>query len=380
VPAEPLTAGMGRAEPPGFYGKIPARGDFLGRRLSRAFIEAWDGWLQQGLLAVKSALGPRWLDIYLTSPLWRFALTAGCCGPRAVAGIVMPSVDSVGRYFPLMAGCELPAESDLAASLAAADAWFRTVEDLALAALTQNLDPDVFDRPVPLTLVADRAGPAMEVPLVAPGRHYLSASDAELAPLLRRYAAALTPGRTLWWTTGSAQVAPCLLLAAGLPDPPTFPALLDGDFIGRGWQSEADGATPPRQAGADDVLAWDRESDPPAAVTPAPAPTALPDQESEAPPAPVEPTVPSASAPGDELVWDRDEPPQPVERLPGDDARAPAGDASPESTPPPSAAETGLAWDDDASDPPVASRDDSAEGRRAPAPAGGSDVLAWDRE
>ena len=51
----------------------------------------------------RDALGEGWLETYLTAPVWRFALAAGCCGPAA-AGIWLPSVDRVGRYYPLRAG------------------------------------------------------------------------------------------------------------------------------------------------------------------------------------------------------------------------------------------------------------------------------------
>jgi type VI secretion system protein ImpM len=81
----------------GVYGKLPARGDFVSRRMGRSFVDAWDDWLQQAIPASQLALGDRWLDFYLTSPIWRFALGAGCCGPNTVVGVMMPSVDKVGR-------------------------------------------------------------------------------------------------------------------------------------------------------------------------------------------------------------------------------------------------------------------------------------------
>ena len=31
--------------PVGFYGKLPSHGDFLRRRVSDAFVDAWDAWL-----------------------------------------------------------------------------------------------------------------------------------------------------------------------------------------------------------------------------------------------------------------------------------------------------------------------------------------------
>jgi type VI secretion system protein ImpM len=83
---------------PGFYGKIPARGDFVSRGLANSFLSTWDQWLQSALLASKEQLGDQWLDFYLTSPIWHFVLSAGICDQNVWAGILMPSVDKVGRY------------------------------------------------------------------------------------------------------------------------------------------------------------------------------------------------------------------------------------------------------------------------------------------
>jgi type VI secretion system protein ImpM len=81
----------------GFYGKLPSHGDFLRRRVSDAFVDAWDAWLRECLAASRTALGARWLDVYLTSPAWRFACAAGACGPAPVIGVLAPSVDQAGR-------------------------------------------------------------------------------------------------------------------------------------------------------------------------------------------------------------------------------------------------------------------------------------------
>ena len=85
----------------GFYGKLASRGDFVSRALPQSFIGPWDSWLAAGLLASQNSLGGDWLNAYLVSPLWRFVLAPGVCGPDAAAGVVMPSIDRVGRYFPL---------------------------------------------------------------------------------------------------------------------------------------------------------------------------------------------------------------------------------------------------------------------------------------
>ena len=57
----------------GFYGKVPALGDFVGRGLPASFVDPFDLWLRAGLAASRARLGESWRDRYLTSPLWRFA-------------------------------------------------------------------------------------------------------------------------------------------------------------------------------------------------------------------------------------------------------------------------------------------------------------------
>jgi type VI secretion system protein ImpM len=265
VPADAVTLAPGTASlaAPGFYGKLPARGDFIGRRLGRSFIDAWDGWLQEALLASKTALGPQWLEIYLTSPVWHFALGAGCCGPNAVAGLVMPSVDSVGRYFPLMLGAEFPAGRDLA-QFVPVSAWYQALEDLALSALSEGFDLDRFEQPIPLPAPNPTGrSPASPEALTPPGRH-IALADGSLADLCRDHADAIAIRRTLWWTSGSERVSPCLLICPGLPPPAAFPALLDGAWPSHGWLTAGPSATadqdlsvPPATAGG--ALDWDRE-------------------------------------------------------------------------------------------------------------------------
>ncbi|MCU1533404.1 MAG: type secretion-associated protein [Arthrobacter sp.] len=89
--------------PPGrvsWYGKVPARGDFVGRGLPPRWRSDWDTWLQRGLALAATTLEGASLRERLGSfAPWRYlALPA----PGEIwCGIVVASHDRVGRAFPL---------------------------------------------------------------------------------------------------------------------------------------------------------------------------------------------------------------------------------------------------------------------------------------
>src|SRR5437867_1937956 len=133
----------------GWYGKIPSLGDFASRRLPTNFISTWDAWLQDSITASRRLLADRWLDVYLRAPMWRFALMPGVCGERAWAGVLMPSVDKVGRHFPLTLALPLEAEShgELMVTVSMeAQAWYGELEKLAPSALGIDFSADDLER------------------------------------------------------------------------------------------------------------------------------------------------------------------------------------------------------------------------------------------
>jgi len=83
-----------------WYGKLPARGDFVGRGLPPRWRGDWDGWLQRGLALAATTLDRAELRERLAAfAPWRYlALPA----PGEIwCGIIAPSHDRVGRAFPL---------------------------------------------------------------------------------------------------------------------------------------------------------------------------------------------------------------------------------------------------------------------------------------
>ncbi len=125
----------------GVFGKIPNLGDFLRVNLPVSFVQAWDTWLQDGMTHAKSALGPMWNEAYLSAPIWRFSVPQGVAGTQAMSGILMASVDQVGRQYPLTLA--IPHSSDaLALSHFANRTVFETLEEIALAALDDAFGRD----------------------------------------------------------------------------------------------------------------------------------------------------------------------------------------------------------------------------------------------
>ncbi|MFJ5300603.1 type VI secretion system-associated protein TagF [Pseudomonas sp. NPDC088368] len=208
----------------GFYGKLASRGDFVSRGLPQSFIKPWDVWLASGLQVSQQQLGEDWLNAYLVSPLWRFALAAGVCGPDAVVGVLMPSIDRVGRYFPLTMAQTLEPDQSLAALTAAPEAWFEQVEALMLGTLEEGADFSVFD---------DRASTLGFLPTTHrepisrfAGLHFTSANDPDSRH--RMLAELACEGASLWWGKGSERIAPGLMRCQGLPDPAEFGSYLLG--------------------------------------------------------------------------------------------------------------------------------------------------------
>lgn len=139
APGRPPETGRGSGSGWGWFGKAPGAGDFLRRGLSPEFVAPWDAFLQRLLTEGREALGPGWRDAYFAAPIWRFALAPGLCGPRGAAGVLMPSVDRVGREFPLTLAAETGAPPGPAYRAAAP--LFAALEDAALAMLDFDAPP-----------------------------------------------------------------------------------------------------------------------------------------------------------------------------------------------------------------------------------------------
>ncbi len=133
--------------------------------------------MQRMLLSSREMLGEGWLSAWLEGPVWRFALMPGICGPGAVLGLWLPSVDRGGRYYPLTLAA-LSAEADLPRLIENSSGFFEIADAAGREAVAQDLPPEAL-------------AARLEAAATAP------AADPEIDPL--RYPTAAG----LWWTEGA---------------------------------------------------------------------------------------------------------------------------------------------------------------------------------
>jgi type VI secretion system protein ImpM len=246
---QPVAPDDGPSRSPGAFGKISAKGDFITRGLPQSFVSPWDTWLSGVIAGSQELLGDAWAQSYLEAPIWRFALAPGLAGPRPVVGILMPSVDRVGRYFPLTLANLLGFGAPLTRAVLEGVGWFHALEDLALASLEDDFDFARFEnRLARLGLPfadadSDRASAAGAPDWHAgPWRFDLDLSGEMRLPSdddLHHLAGRFVAGRSLWWGSGSEAIGPSFLLCNGLPETTSFAAMLDGRWQDWGWAGDA---------------------------------------------------------------------------------------------------------------------------------------------
>jgi len=215
----------------GLFGKLASKRDFIALATPRTFLEIWEPWTQACLSASRHQLGGGWQNAFLTAPVWRFWLGAEICG-TSVAGAIMPSLDAVGRYYPLT----LHAIADEATSIAlpdtdAQDSWYEEAERFLLATLDPAASFDITAaaleqiRPAALqpetatdfAIISDLVG-------TMPGDDGFAASLATL----RSANPGIYAAGTFWWTAGGAGFGSMALSCRGLPDPYHYSILLTG--------------------------------------------------------------------------------------------------------------------------------------------------------
>lgn len=175
----------------GLFGKYPQKPDFVAHGLSAPIRAPLESWIVAGYHQSRTALGDDWKDRFLSAPILRFWIGARVMGAGCI-GAMMPSVDQVGRYFPLILyygwsdGAEIAPPVD-----DGHERWFADLE----AALLATLRGDAPDEPAEIT---QALGPPAAI----------DADDWRSREIIR-----LTGDQSYWWIGNTAPQA-----ANGLPD------------------------------------------------------------------------------------------------------------------------------------------------------------------
>ncbi|ARQ61827.1 UNVERIFIED_ORG: type VI secretion system protein ImpM [Rhizobium etli] len=128
----------------GFYGKLPSHGDFVSMGLGHSLQSALDAWMQAGLQAAQQELGEDWKRRFRSMPAWRFIIERGLWGPATVAGVLLPSLDRVGRSFPLVIAAQLHGFVEHPRQLYLDDTWFTAAEAIAESSAKRDFDINHF--------------------------------------------------------------------------------------------------------------------------------------------------------------------------------------------------------------------------------------------
>jgi type VI secretion system protein ImpM len=188
----------------GFFGKLPAHGDFVRSGLPSATMQRWDEAISHALIICRKVLEDRWRHTWLGAPIWRFALPPGMCGLEPLLGICIPSTDKVGRLFPLMIAVTCTGATPRRMVCYGA-AWLDAAEVAGRSAIADNLTSGQLKS------------------LIPPPPDFTVTADAGLPYNLQP-----RPRAGVWWTKGVPLVGAQGLVLDAMPDGATLMAMLDG--------------------------------------------------------------------------------------------------------------------------------------------------------
>jgi type VI secretion system protein ImpM len=227
-----MDAAADLSDTPSWYGKLSSLGDFASRRLPADDLQWLDDWLSHSVRSSQQQLGAQWMTVYLSAPVWRFVWGPGVMGPTWWCGVMMPSCDNVGRYFPLLV---LQARTSITmdvAGMAHLDRWWAHLIDAAQHTLQEGASVQAFEQ----ALLAAPAWPATGTPWPAVDAQQArrqcpvpqtSTLDLSLA-LLTGHVQQRLHGHSLWWAMAAGDAPGAVVTLPGLPPPAAFASLLRG--------------------------------------------------------------------------------------------------------------------------------------------------------
>lgn len=146
----------------GFFGKLPAKGDFVDRDLPQPVKAKLDDWFQQGMhQAYKVLVDTNWEQIYTRGPIWHFYISSGVLDDQAWLGVWLPSIDESERKFPLTVLAPIDGELTGVDDLEEYQDWLLGCQELLIEAVLNQCDFEAFCQGVaekdPNRFVADKA-------------------------------------------------------------------------------------------------------------------------------------------------------------------------------------------------------------------------------
>lgn len=221
----------------GYCGKVPTKGDFVQYQFDDSFFSIWNEWLQSVVAVSKEQLASDWLDTYLTSPIWHFALSEGLLSDTAVHGTLIPSVDQVGRHYPF----SILATTNVSPVAAWQNqTWKALFETKILESLDDGflIEPWYQDLKTKYQDISKNTLNFKQFKNTAENLEsiIIQGTDAfEALDLLHQHYKYKFGMYSLWWTEGSDLVEPCLIVVPGLPQVGQFSSMLDGKWQQRQW-------------------------------------------------------------------------------------------------------------------------------------------------
>jgi len=218
------------------FGKVPTRRDFVAVNTPRQFLTTWEQWLQNAVASSREALKTNWDQAFLTAPIWRFWLGMDTTGAPTI-GALMPSVDGVGRYFPLTIAAFADGDETLAPpEVDAQEPWFEEVERVLLWTLDQHDHSAVLVALRALSLPQSAARSAtFEGVIRSPHGVTCIAQESRSFEECLTLTRQADPERSFssssfWWTKGGEGYPAMAFASLRLPPIPVFTAMLTGDF------------------------------------------------------------------------------------------------------------------------------------------------------
>ncbi|WP_404343640.1 type VI secretion system-associated protein TagF [Pseudoalteromonas mariniglutinosa] len=225
----------------GYIGKVPCLGDFVQENVCQQFSDYWEHWLQAAMAVSKEQLGSFWQERYLTSPVWHFALSPRIVTDKGKMGTLLPSVDAVGRHYPFTV---LSDTDEFPISILESGIFSLEYEDAVLEVLDDSVDLYSWRKQVAETLKTLKVDnkrfsyqPSVDGNKRAHAFEFdgVQLSDNVLQDTMHGLLSEKYGEYSIWWTHGSVNTKPTIIITPGLPPVNQFAAMIDGRWQHWEW-------------------------------------------------------------------------------------------------------------------------------------------------